>query len=1004
MKTYGETNSNNDEINCHQKYLNLRKLNSNRAEKMKYLAKPRHETNLNEFLNYFNLVEVKQSNKMVSLEPNITVNDCQNKLEQLEKSKIDTALDPLTPIPTQILNIPKITFKKITNSNCLFEYMTKLGALVVPNESFQHIQTFLKQNSNSPSQKFELVYYLDKFYWPVRVKKFFNNNLYLLKFLKMNDDLNDSNDSNLSLNIQDISSVQIIFPLDSSQILVNNLRQIGTCKKKGIVIKKPDLSPEALGFENLISKLQLNKNIDNLKIDNFFKETFCHDSKIIEIIEYDKILFGKILENCSGRYKISILGQEEIFYIFNTDVYLRQFGWSKRTNFILENFEHLCEEYKANYEQVKFERADSLDENLPIRKNYLLEVLHENKFYVGCVQEVCNNEFLKVKLDSKEKHLNNLQLTFFIDFKQRTKNTSFIYPCGWCRKNNLILQEPSDWCPGDKFDWEMYVKLKSKEIQFYLSGQNFSVLSPRSNTSLNLCIQNQNEMFQLGQYLEVSLSKRDKWIYLGKIKAKLGNLLFIKIYSNKLIESNKLYIFTNDSTYLYPIGWCQINNYEYFDNSFLFIKPSFVSVDCSSYNNYFHPSFLQFVKSDEDYCSKIYLNKSISNCGPFFLKTKLESFPEYYGPGPIFLVIFKLLQNLINLSEKPFKLLKILHKNSKNLQNSDSTFSSSTSSSSSTESNFRKIRLKAKDKGKYLFKDVEICSTRSQVKEFLNELCVKLKCCTQMITLNEPLKESKDVYLEANRNLVNRINCCFLCTLNYFSLHNHASKQTEESKQNDEPPIKQRVKNNFKKIKPENQVQSSPIKTRLTTKMQTFFDNIRQIKKVERKEVFKEEDECSQSDDEPLTKKTKKLNQQLSQSTSCLGKNESTSPKKDLNTTLPCSLNSPNNLITSSKINTNNHNVNIPTNNSSNNLTMNVNSNPILWNKKEVEQYLLDNKFDSNLVHLIEEHEIDGQSFLMLNLPTIQNYMNLKLGPAIKLAHLVEKLKVFYFEKYQKRE
>jgi hypothetical protein len=37
----------------------------------------------------------------------------------------------------------------------------------------------------------------------------------------------------------------------------------------------------------------------------------------------------------------------------------------------------------------------------------------------------------------------------------------------------------------------------------------------------------------------------------------------------------------------------------------------------------------------------------------------------------------------------------------------------------------------------------------------------------------------------------------------------------------------------------------------------------------------------------------------------------------------------------------------------------------------------------------------------MLNLPTIQNYMNLKLGPAIKLAHLVEKLKLVYFEHYQ---
>jgi hypothetical protein len=37
----------------------------------------------------------------------------------------------------------------------------------------------------------------------------------------------------------------------------------------------------------------------------------------------------------------------------------------------------------------------------------------------------------------------------------------------------------------------------------------------------------------------------------------------------------------------------------------------------------------------------------------------------------------------------------------------------------------------------------------------------------------------------------------------------------------------------------------------------------------------------------------------------------------------------------------------------------------------------------------------------MLNLPTIQNYMNLKLGPAIKLTHLVERLKFNYFQQFQ---
>jgi hypothetical protein len=40
----------------------------------------------------------------------------------------------------------------------------------------------------------------------------------------------------------------------------------------------------------------------------------------------------------------------------------------------------------------------------------------------------------------------------------------------------------------------------------------------------------------------------------------------------------------------------------------------------------------------------------------------------------------------------------------------------------------------------------------------------------------------------------------------------------------------------------------------------------------------------------------------------------------------------------------------------------------------------------------------------MLNLPTIQNYMGMKLGPAIKLAHLVERLKQVYYQQFNQDE
>lgn len=43
---------------------------------------------------------------------------------------------------------------------------------------------------------------------------------------------------------------------------------------------------------------------------------------------------------------------------------------------------------------------------------------------------------------------------------------------------------------------------------------------------------------------------------------------------------------------------------------------------------------------------------------------------------------------------------------------------------------------------------------------------------------------------------------------------------------------------------------------------------------------------------------------------------------------------------------------------------------------------------------------IDGQAFMMLVLPTVQSELELKLGPALKLCHHVQRLKLAYFETF----
>lgn len=232
-----------------------------------------------------------------------------------------------------------------------------------------------------------------------------------------------------------------------------------------------------------------------------------------------------------------------------------------------------------------------------------------------------------------------------------------------------------------------------------------------------------------------------------------------------------------------------------------------------------------------------------------------------------------------------------------------------------------------------MFREVEISSKYSQLKEFLSELCHQLKCCTRMISLYEN-SELTDVYYEANKNLSSDIKCCLLCTLNYFSLQNY-----EEVKPVEEP-VKPRVKNFQKKLKPDTNF--SPIKTRLNTKAEMLFQEIRQTK-IEGDN--KKNESCS--DDEPLIKKTRRFN---SQSTSSLLKKESHDAKSDLNNTMPCQI--------SNQVGNLNQNSLVKNSQSNSNVLLNNPSNPVLWSRKEVEQYLIDNKFDPNLVHLIEEHVI----------------------------------------------
>lgn len=74
-------------------------------------------------------------------------------------------------------------------------------------------------------------------------------------------------------------------------------------------------------------------------------------------------------------------------------------------------------------------------------------------------------------------------------------------------------------------------------------------------------------------------------------------------------------------------------------------------------------------------------------------------------------------------------------------------------------------------------------------------------------------------------------------------------------------------------------------------------------------------------------------------------------------------------------------------------------SNPLHWSVDTLYDFLKETDC-SDLADVLKEELIDGQAFMMLNLPFVQKFLNLRLEAAIKLCKYVAKIKLSFFSTY----
>ena len=75
-------------------------------------------------------------------------------------------------------------------------------------------------------------------------------------------------------------------------------------------------------------------------------------------------------------------------------------------------------------------------------------------------------------------------------------------------------------------------------------------------------------------------------------------------------------------------------------------------------------------------------------------------------------------------------------------------------------------------------------------------------------------------------------------------------------------------------------------------------------------------------------------------------------------------------------------------------------SNPVTWSTEEVREYLASKEDVGHLAEMFKQEEVDGEAFLLLNLPTLLEHWSMKMTEAIMLARHIESVKLAFFKQF----
>ncbi|XP_060804950.1 scm-like with four MBT domains protein 2 [Amyelois transitella] len=289
------------------------------------------------------------------------------------------------------------------------------------------------------------------------------------------------------------------------------------------------------------------------------------------------------------------------------------------------------------------------------------------------VTKVFNNYHFRVTIDDHAEDYEDSKMAWICDSKH-----PYIFPIGWAQKYNITFKTPKIWKEG-KFDWDEYLSMTS------------SVPAPE------YCFGNKTPLkgIEVGMMLEAVNPQNHEEIHVAKIDAIVEHMLCVE-----LLPIGEKVWYAQDSVLLFPVSWCDSNNYAlHIPDTSAAKEPPKVPETKTVH-----------VNSSEEWCDRIFFNYKCY-AGPLISRNKLSQLPKHVGPGPLTLVLREVLNKMISASYKPAKLLKDWE------------------SDELPEEGMRLEMFRAKVKSGTYHAYVPIALTVDQVLPFCKDMCAKMQAC-----------------------------------------------------------------------------------------------------------------------------------------------------------------------------------------------------------------------------------------------------------------------------------